>query len=872
MPLLNRQISELQTMKNRDLIRLLFCVLVLNGLLTGKALAGCEDKGNCEYRLTANVVGANGEVVVRFNGKEQRLSPGVSTLSSTVSQDSNWRVAIVSAPAGQSCVLQPEAGVMTRDTQVTITCTDIVPEPEPEPEPEPNTINGWCEYRAFTSQETNVLKAYLAFYGRPADTGGLSYWAGHLAEKKGDIAAIMDPFANSEEFRNRFGSLANEDLIDNLFLQQFGRIEDHNSAGFQYWLDELQSGRRSLQNIALAIMDGAQNQDLAVVNARVEAVQHFITRSEGAGRGVSETNGNALVLKVQASAQAACLESDYLLGRAAAGVDSDSDGVKDNNDRFPGDGGETTDSDGDGWGNNSDNCPSISNVRQEDGDGDGVGNLCDSAPGDSDGDGVNDAQDNCTATYNPSQGDFDGDGTGDACDDTPNGDQDGDGVDNAEDNCLSHYNPSQLDADRDGIGDACDGTPTGDMDFDGVDDAIDNCPTVSNGIQADSDNDGIGDACELVSIPLNDTGISWGTDYPSGNNLRCEGEAVSQQDCSHGRDATHPNSADGAAGFKFTKLDQNGNMLSAEATDWDCVQDNVTGLVWEVKTANSGSLRYKDNTYSWYNPGLNGSAGTQNAGNCVGSSCDTHAYIQSVNDQALCGVSDWRLPERDELRSIVHYGVFSPSIDENYFPHSAPASFWSATGYASFSGNAWHVNFEDGNDHWSSKGGSKRVRLVRGIQPPSEQQSCDNTTDTASSSGRFSAVGEIVTDQLTGLMWARCSLGQQWNGSSCSGSASGVSWQEALQLGEVANQERYAGFVGWRLPNLKELASIAELTCYAPAISLTVFPGAPSARFWSASPVSSASVYTWNINFNKGDDDWDVKSSNLNVRLVRDVQ
>lgn len=34
---------------------------------------------------------------------------------------------------------------------------------------------------------------------------------------------------------------------------------------------------------------------------------------------------------------------------------------------------------------------------------------------------------------------------------------------------------------------------------------------------------------------LNDTGITWGGEYPSGNNTDCTGDTISAQDCSHGR-------------------------------------------------------------------------------------------------------------------------------------------------------------------------------------------------------------------------------------------------------------------------------------------------------------------------------------------------
>lgn len=61
--------------------------------------------------------------------------------------------------------------------------------------------------------------------------------------------------------------------------------------------------------------------------------------------------------------------------------------------------------------------------------------------------------------------------------------------------------------------------------------------------------------------------------------------------------------SDGHAGFSFTKLDANGNELLANATDWSCVKDNVTGLIWEVKQGGNGTvgdegLHDADDTYT----------------------------------------------------------------------------------------------------------------------------------------------------------------------------------------------------------------------------------------------------------------------------------
>jgi hypothetical protein len=266
-------------------------------------------------------------------------------------------------------------------------------------------------------------------------------------------------------------------------------------------------------------------------------------------------------------------------------------------------------------------------------------------------------------------------------------------------------------------------------------------------------------------IKLNDTGMTYAGNYSSGNNFaECNSNIPALQDCHLGRDVTHPDNSDGYAGFSFTKLDANGDPLADQSVDyettpWACVQDNVTGLVWEVKTMDGG-LHHAEHTFTWYNTDNTTNGGNPNlpggqpngtdTGSPFGSNtchgynaadpatfCNTEAYTARVNAQGLCGQTDWRLPDINELDSIMLYrkygpfvpGISAPMIDINYFPNTVGEDayplwdnwkYWSSTpggsSYISDYIDAFGFVLSDGySQKWESQN-IHNVRLVRGGQ------------------------------------------------------------------------------------------------------------------------------------------------------------
>lgn len=216
------------------------------------------------------------------------------------------------------------------------------------------------------------------------------------------------------------------------------------------------------------------------------------------------------------------------------------------------------------------------------------------------------------------------------------------------------------------------------------------------------------------SVKLNDTGIA-NCSSATTNNLSCPISDFPNQDAQSGRDVTNNDDSDGHAGFSFTKISSTGASLPASATSWNCVKDNITGLMWEVKTTDGG-LHDKGNTYTWYEPDNTkngGSAGTQNGGACTGSQCDTNAYVSAVNTTGYCGYKDWRIPTRQELTSIIDFSSINPAIDMNYFQNTQSNLYWSSSPLSYGSKNTWVVNFNGGDSGNIGKNNNYFLRLVR---------------------------------------------------------------------------------------------------------------------------------------------------------------
>jgi hypothetical protein len=256
----------------------------------------------------------------------------------------------------------------------------------------------------------------------------------------------------------------------------------------------------------------------------------------------------------------------------------------------------------------------------------------------------------------------------------------------------------------------------------------------------------------------------------------------------------------------------------------DCITDTLSGLMW----ARNANIPNDDRNWS--------------------------ASIDYANSLVLCGHSDWRLPNVNELQTLFNSAetdnatwlsdqqftsVMSDFTD--YYWSSTTQSYWTYYAYTMHSAVGFN-NMETKQDSsmamrtWPVRGSSHTPTAV---WKTGQQTSYWPGDDGALQMGvdwpdpRFTVAGDCVTDNLTGLMWAR--------NANLPGEL--VTWSEAL---DFANNLNLCGYSSWRLPNRTELWSLIDNSKTFPPLPLNhPFTNVQSDRYWTSTTFASDPTDAW---------------------------
>ncbi len=144
------------------------------------------------------------------------------------------------------------------------------------------------------SDYTNqIQQIYLAYLGRPADPAGLAYWADQVDSQGGDLSLVLSGFAASEESAALYGEMSTNQAISSIYTNLFKREAD--DAGVTYWQAQIESGAVDPAQAALAILLGAQDNDITAASNKLTAANAF-TASVAASGATGYSDADALAV------------------------------------------------------------------------------------------------------------------------------------------------------------------------------------------------------------------------------------------------------------------------------------------------------------------------------------------------------------------------------------------------------------------------------------------------------------------------------------------------------------------------------------------------------------------------------------------------
>lgn len=290
-----------------------------------------------------------------------------------------------------------------------------------------------------------------------------------------------------------------------------------------------------------------------------------------------------------------------------------------------------------------------------------------------------------------------------------------------------------------------------------------------------------------------------------------------------------------------------------------CRTDNLTGLTW----AQNGNLPNAQLTWE-----------------------DALAYIITLNaGGGICGHSDWRLPNVNELATLINANETNSASWLNAagqgFSNVQAAKYWTSTTYANLTwGNAWAVDMWEGGTYDYAKTSVFYILPVRGTTSgpalvPATGQTVSYSV-TAGEDGdlkmgvplpttRFQDNGDgTATDELTGLVWLKDANCIQTHystfdaGGSYGPATTGqVIWERALDFIDGMNAGLYplcdGGHHDWRLPNRNELRSLVNYESkpgdyYSSLISTYGFSNIESNLYWSSTTRANNTGDAWVLN------------------------
>ncbi|MCH8622391.1 DUF4214 domain-containing protein [Undibacterium sp. TS12] len=141
-----------------------------------------------------------------------------------------------------------------------------------------------------------IQNLYIAYFNRPADVAGLTYWTTG-PQANFTVAQLAQLFSQQIEYVDIYAGETAKQKVNALFKNLFNH--DADADALAYWVGQINNGTFSLSQVGIGILAGATGADAASVAAKLAAANSFtgkMAASTSLQVAYSQTNGNAFAL------------------------------------------------------------------------------------------------------------------------------------------------------------------------------------------------------------------------------------------------------------------------------------------------------------------------------------------------------------------------------------------------------------------------------------------------------------------------------------------------------------------------------------------------------------------------------------------------
>ena len=148
-----------------------------------------------------------------------------------------------------------------------------------------------------TQYDNAIQQLYVAYFNRPADASGITFWANAMANGV-TTTQISAAFAASAEYQTEYSDATYTGVVSKVYQNLFGHAPD--STGLAFWVKALNDKTLTIDNVVDYIARGAQGTDADTIAAKVKVATAFTnaldTNAEKAGYAGTEANNAAKAL------------------------------------------------------------------------------------------------------------------------------------------------------------------------------------------------------------------------------------------------------------------------------------------------------------------------------------------------------------------------------------------------------------------------------------------------------------------------------------------------------------------------------------------------------------------------------------------------